>query len=150
MSYALFCVLKMGCLLCAVWSSRAMLRTGKFLEGSTTITNGFTHAISTGNWVLKRFKVDRQGVTQVQNTYSRGLLFIFLGASRDLGDHSKNSKPFVLLSSTWRLALLPLLFPGFICFLEKKTDIFIVQFRVFSQLLWGSWRQKPCSPSHRR
>ncbi|CBJ34190.1 conserved unknown protein [Ectocarpus siliculosus] len=37
---------------------------GKFLEGSTTITNGFTHAISSGNWVLKRFKVDRQGVTQ--------------------------------------------------------------------------------------
>lgn len=73
-----------------------MLRTGKFLEGSTTITNGFTHAISTGNWVLKRFKVDRQGVTQVKNTYSRSP-FLFLGATRDLGDRSKNSKPFVLL-----------------------------------------------------
>lgn len=61
----------------------AMLRAGKFLEGSTTITNGFTHAISTGNWVLKRFKVDRQGVTQVQNRHHR-LLFLFLGASRGL------------------------------------------------------------------
>jgi DNA-directed RNA polymerase III subunit RPC2 len=33
--------------------------------GQSTISNGFTHAISSGNWVLKRFKMDRQGVTQV-------------------------------------------------------------------------------------
>ena len=30
-----------------------------------TITNGFIHAIRTGNWVLKRFKMERAGVTQV-------------------------------------------------------------------------------------
>eukprot|EP01111_Echinosteliopsis_oligospora_P001790 TRINITY_DN12620_c0_g1_i1.p1 TRINITY_DN12620_c0_g1~~TRINITY_DN12620_c0_g1_i1.p1 ORF type:complete len:250 (+),score=61.37 TRINITY_DN12620_c0_g1_i1:273-1022(+) len=29
------------------------------------ITNGFVHAISTGNWTLKRFRMERAGVTQV-------------------------------------------------------------------------------------
>ena len=29
-----------------------------------TITNGFVQMISTGNWSLKRFRMDRQGVTQ--------------------------------------------------------------------------------------
>lgn len=35
----------------------------KFMR-TDTITQGFIHAISTGNWVLKRFKMDRAGTSR--------------------------------------------------------------------------------------
>ena len=35
------------------------------------ITTGLEMAISTGNWVIKRFRMERAGVTQVRNFVSR-------------------------------------------------------------------------------
>eukprot|EP01038_Epipyxis_sp_PR26KG_P009030 gene9030-12176_t len=41
----------------------------KCMRGET-ITQGFIHAISTGSWVLQRFRMDRAGITQVLSRLS--------------------------------------------------------------------------------
>jgi len=40
------------------------------LMHTESITNGFVNALATGNWSLKRFKMERAGVTQVLNRLS--------------------------------------------------------------------------------
>ena len=48
------------------------------LARAVSLRYGFIHCISTGNWVLKRFKMDRAGVTQVL----RGRVFFVLRNAR--------------------------------------------------------------------
>ena len=40
------------------------------MRRQTHITNGMQYAISSGNWLIKRFRVDKKGVTQVLCRYS--------------------------------------------------------------------------------
>ena len=39
--------------------------TIKMLFSSNSLTNGLVHAISSGNWQIKRFRLERKGVTQL-------------------------------------------------------------------------------------
>ncbi|EFA82075.1 RNA polymerase III [Heterostelium album PN500] len=50
--------------------NRAMVFDFASIIRTETLTNGFVHAISSGQWNLKRFKMERSGVTQVLSRLS--------------------------------------------------------------------------------
>lgn len=78
----------------------------KMLCQTNIITTGLTHAISSGNWSIKRFKLERKGVTQVMSRLNYyGTLGMLTRMESHVEKSRKISGPRSLQCSHW----------GFIC-----------------------------------
>ena len=78
----------------------------RLMCSTNIITNGLINAISSGNWSIKRFKLDRKGVTQVMNRINYyGSVGMLTRMESHIEKSRKVSGPRSLQCSHW----------GFIC-----------------------------------
>jgi DNA-directed RNA polymerase III subunit RPC2 len=86
----LSCVFGLACRVASALNSWPALQFDWAKHLSTQIiTTGFEHALSTGNWTIKRFRMDRKGITQVWSVLLAKHLLQFLQGNVSAAGHIK-------------------------------------------------------------